>query len=454
MSSPLLSLVIAVLLLGVGWLSAHAATFYVSTAGADSVTCAQAQNAQTPRRTINQGIACLAGGDTLIVKPGEYDELLADYAGVPHAAGVTRPIPGGTASQPTVIRGASPGTAILTSSVENRGCASLVCLTRVQHLLFQDLILDGTWTHENVVGFGEPPAVFPAYLRFQHVEVRNGKGQGFNGKTDQLQLLHVDIHHNGWRHGQTTCGIDGNNFCWQYPDVYAAQACHGYCHGIYAHGDGWLIEGGRVYDNDAYGIHLYHGPTTNTTVRNVTAYNNHKGWGIGLINGSQNAVYNNVVYNNAGGGIWIKTSQTLVVHNTVVGNKGGIAIARPGATVTNNILAGNAEFGVLAHESGSGTLENNLLGGGTDIQEDAPGMLTKANNRSGDPKFVNPPSDFHLQSGSPAIAAGVYPPDAVMLTDKDGVARPFTGAVDVGAYQYSSGGPMLPAPSNLRAVVQ
>ena len=81
-------------------------------------------------------------------------------------------------------------------------------------------------------------------------------------------------------------------------------------------------------------------------------------------------------------------------------------------------------------------------------------MLTKANNLSGDPKFVNPPSDFHLQSGSPAIAAGVHPPDAAMLTDKDGVARPSTGAVDVGAYQYSSGGPTLPAPSNLRAVVQ
>ena len=63
MSRPLLSLVIAVVLLGVGCLSAHAATFYVSTAGADSVTCAQAQSAQTPRRTINQGIACLAGED-------------------------------------------------------------------------------------------------------------------------------------------------------------------------------------------------------------------------------------------------------------------------------------------------------------------------------------------------------------------------------------------------------
>ena len=121
MSSPMLSLVIAVLLLAVGCFSAHAATFYVSTAGANSVTCAQAQNAQTPRRTINQGIACLAGGDTLIVKPGDYDELLADYAGVPHAAGVTHPIPGGTASNPTVIRGERSGPPVITSSVGSKG---------------------------------------------------------------------------------------------------------------------------------------------------------------------------------------------------------------------------------------------------------------------------------------------------------------------------------------------
>ena len=62
--------------------------------------------------------------------------------------------------------------------------------------------------------------------------------------------------------------------------------------------------------------------------------------------------------------------------------------------------------------------------------------------------------DFHLRAGSPAIAAGVPLPDAAMRIDKDGVARPPTGAVDVGAYQYVSGGPTLPSPSNLRVKVR
>ena len=444
----MLSLVIAVLLLGVGCLSAHAATFYVSTAGADSVTCAQAQEAQTPRRTINAGIACLAGGDTLIVKAGTYDELLADYAGAPHAAGVTRPIPGGTASHPTVIRGASPGTAIVTSSVENGSCGALVCLTGARYVVFKDLILDANWINEYVIGFGGSSSV-PEHLRFENTEVRNSRGSGFSGKTNNSEFLNLDIHHNGWRNGATTCGP---YVCHNPP----GQMCPGYCHGAYMHGDNNLFDGGRVHDNDGYGLHLYTGGgglVTNSTVRNVTAYNNHGGPGIAFIFGSNNRAYNNITHHNSGGGMMVSTSNTAFYNNTIFGEKWGIGIGQPGATLTNNIIYGSREADIYVHSTGGGTMRNNLLGG-AGIQEDSPGLLTQINNLYGDPKFMNPPSDFHLQSGSPAIAAGVHPPDPAMLTDMDDVARPPTGAVDVGAYQYVSGEPTLPAPQKLRVKVQ
>ena len=97
-------------------------------------------------------------------------------------------------------------------------------------------------------------------------------------------------------------------------------------------------------------------------------------------------------------------------HNTVFGNRGGIAIAQPGATLVNNIIYGNTEFGVLAHRNGSGSVEYNLLGAGTEIQEEAAGMLSQGHNRVGDPKFVSPGADFHLQAGSAAIAVGASPP--------------------------------------------
>ena len=141
MSRPLLSLVLAVLLLGVGCLSAHAATFYVSTAGADSVTCAQAQSAQTPRRTINRGIACLSSGDTLVVKPGVYDELLTDWVGV---GGYTvRPPAGSSWANPTTIRAETKGAATIQLSSPPKGWNSVLYFDTVDFVVIDGFILSG-----------------------------------------------------------------------------------------------------------------------------------------------------------------------------------------------------------------------------------------------------------------------------------------------------------------------
>ena len=78
------------LLLCLGGLSAQAATIYVRPQGNDATPCAQAQNAQTPRRTLNAGIACLSGGDTLIVGGGTYDEVIGTIG-----MGAPAGIPGG-----------------------------------------------------------------------------------------------------------------------------------------------------------------------------------------------------------------------------------------------------------------------------------------------------------------------------------------------------------------------
>jgi hypothetical protein len=51
-----------------------------------------------------------------------------------------------------------------------------------------------------------------------------------------------------------------------------------------------------------------------------------------------------------------------------------------------------------------------------------------------DPQFVNPSAnDFRLQSGSPAIDAGVSL--AEVGSDFNGVARPQRGAYDIGAFE-------------------
>src|SRR5262245_26972642 len=64
--------------------AAHAATYYASTSGSDSYTCAQAKSTSTPKGTLAAAGACLAAGDTLLVRGGTYNE------------GITNSIPSGT----------------------------------------------------------------------------------------------------------------------------------------------------------------------------------------------------------------------------------------------------------------------------------------------------------------------------------------------------------------------
>jgi len=56
----------------------HAATYYVSTSGSDSYTCAQAQSTSTPKGTLAAAGACLAAGDTLLVRGGTYNQSIAN----------------------------------------------------------------------------------------------------------------------------------------------------------------------------------------------------------------------------------------------------------------------------------------------------------------------------------------------------------------------------------------
>ena len=67
-----------VILLALTPVIAHGSTYYVAKTGQDGNTCAQAQSRSTPKLTIKAGLACLAGGDTLIIKAGTYTETFVN----------------------------------------------------------------------------------------------------------------------------------------------------------------------------------------------------------------------------------------------------------------------------------------------------------------------------------------------------------------------------------------
>ncbi len=71
-----------------------------------------------------------------------------------------------------------------------------------------------------------------------------------------------------------------------------------------------------------------------------------------------------------------------------------------------------------------------------------------ANDLDIDPQFVDPAhGNYHLQSGSPCLAAGTTSAPALPTTDLDGNPRVVVGAVDMGCYESLQGTPVLAAVS-------
>jgi hypothetical protein len=83
------------------------------------------------------------------------------------------------------------------------------------------------------------------------------------------------------------------------------------------------------------------------------------------------------------------------------------------------------------------------------------GSLFTSNVNSG-ALYIDPVTarNFHLQSASPAINAGLT--ISTLLTDLDGVSRPQGPAYDIGAYEFVNGTVTVRPnpPTNLKAVVQ
>lgn len=201
------------------------------------------------------------------------------------------------------------------------------------------------------------------------------------------------------------------------------------------------IIGNYIYDNGRFG-------------NANTAYQDH---GIYFGSGS-GLIANNIIEHNWSYGIQLypSASNVIVQQNTIVKNvQSGIIIGgwttncpntgcppQPTNTlVVNNIIAFNGQYAFRSFEltTTGHIIKNNILWGNApgDIPTDE--RLTRnltfvnQNNNIADPRFVGT-SDYHLQSGSPAIDAALNPytqPD-----DYDFVPRPQGAASDIGAFEH------------------
>jgi hypothetical protein len=166
--------------------------------------------------------------------------------------------------------------------------------------------------------------------------------------------------------------------------------------------------------------------------------------GINIENvGQPVTVTNNVIVGNQYGGVRISNGLVSVLNNTIAqnGRCGLDAFTWPPAsalpftvTVTNNIIVGHTECGVLAWNMMNPIIDYNDVWGNANNYCDRANPPSGSHNISADPQFANPGSgDYHICFGSPAMNAGTNA-DAPAY-DKDGVPRPQMSRADMGAYE-------------------
>ena len=224
-----------------------------------------------------------------------------------------------------------------------------------------------------------------------------GNGVGVAGSFNEF--INCSVHHNG---------------------LDTASASSGY--GFYINGSDHLIERCRIYHNGGYGIHAFRsgGGADRITIRYNEIYDNSVlstmlTAGVIVSSGSGHKVYGNIVRNEKRVAIQVYDTcgDCVVYNNTVYGSQYGTYITGTRTILKNNIFFQNSGGNIL--NDGVGTIQSN--------------------NLTSNPLFVDASSgDFHIQSGSPAIDAGITLTE--VSTGIDGTPRPQGAAYDIGAYEY------------------
>jgi parallel beta-helix repeat protein len=380
-------------------------TYYVAKNGNDSNSCAQAQSSSTPMRSIKRGITCLATGDTLLIRSGNYDERIVNYQTT---------IASGTSFANPVTIAAYPGEAVWLTPTVPSSAAIIDFSPNVpnQYIIFDGINVDGT----NVTGGNSAITPGGTRIRFQNLEVKNTgngltSGSGFSVYGSFNEFINLDVHDNG----------KANDFLYNLAAGY----------GFYIGGSDNLVERSRIHHNGGYGIHIYHTSGSGAD-RNIIRYNQifdnstaaqQETSDILLSSGDGNKAYGNLLYRTtfkaATRGISAVGSNPAVYNNTIY-NYGYGGISTSGSTnavVRNNIIYGNGTSGQTANTEFS----------------NSPGLIAD-HNLVLDPKFTAAGSDFRLQSGSPAIDTGVTI-DGISF-DITGTNRPQGAAYDLGAFEY------------------
>lgn len=382
-------------------------TFVAALNGVDTANGTES----SPVRTIWKLATLLNPGDRGIVRGGNWS--VPDALG--RSTGRIR-TDGSSGTTPSLFRSGlswSQPITIANYDGEVPKFRNLGITTSVRYLIFHGLLFDGENSdYESVYLHGS------SYIRLRVCRITRGADQGVlipHGYDIGHELIQCEIYNNGF----------GNHL--------RSMASHGprFCHGAYLSGSNMIVDGCLIHDNSGYGLHNYNGYTSSNASDK-----------------SQNNIFRfNKVYSN---GITLAPSDpafamlvcgynSLAHHNLVYRNRGGMQMAY-GGTPTNlafyfNTVAFNGASPYLQILYGVNCKYRNNINFGNSGSLSRVGDPTSVidHNLATDPDFVNSgASNFHLQSGSDAIGAGVA--ISGLTEDFDGV--PHSNPPDVGAFEF------------------
>jgi len=156
---------------------------------------------------------------------------------------------------------------------------------------------------------------------------------------------------------------------------------------------------------------------------------------------------NNIVAGNhassEGGGLAFETDvgaevTGTLLHNTFVDNNSGLGAGQYGIHVnedlvtlalTNNLFSGHS-YAIYGHTDSTVTCNRNLFYDNSLGDVGGPNVVNTSPISGQDPRLT---TTYHLQTGSPAIDAGV---DAGVAADIDGQSRPVGAHPDIGADEW------------------
>jgi hypothetical protein len=412
--------------------AAHAATYYVSTTGNDSNSCAQAQTQSRPKQTIPAGVKCLAGGDTLIVKAGTYvnQEIL-------------NPTPG-TANAYTVIAGDPAGARPVLQP-------NAATLQRGLYCTGGEACRYIEWRHFEVSG------------GYEYMKLHGTETIGYPHHMKIIDNVFHDSQQSGMVIASSVSGFIGGDHLFRGNEFYrTGSGTPNYRPGfnnIYNPGNRSIVEN-NVFRNGANGVGIWKSANgfsdtaydiQNVIVRNnifydwarpsidpwlagATGYN-----GIHVsVPGGGHQIYNNVMYRSCEVStckfIRVRTPDTgrntpttpiLIYNNTLYNwlNSQALSIRMESTTGGPHVIANN-----ISYQAGAGI---------------SAGGHTVLRNLTTDPSFADATGgNFSLQKGSAAIDAGETLREVTI--DFRGVRRPQGAGYDIGAYEAGDGSDPLP----------